>query len=68
MTQSADLEPGQWALVRVQFIEDRAGRALVRLPNGTKSSIPYDSLDLIPIEDDPTETGKQSARIPDSPL
>jgi hypothetical protein len=45
------LEPGQWALVRVQFIEDRAGRALVRLPNGTKSSLDYGTLDPLPMDD-----------------
>jgi len=33
--------------VLVMFIEDRNGRALVRLPNGSKTSLPYDSLDLV---------------------
>jgi hypothetical protein len=50
MIDQPELEPGQWATVRVQFIEDRAGRALVRLPNGTKSSIAYDALNPVPID------------------
>lgn len=35
------VEPGQVCQVVATFIEDRDGRALVRLPNGTKTSIPY---------------------------
>jgi hypothetical protein len=49
-----ELQPGQWALVRVKFIEDRAGRALVRLPNGTKSSLDYDTLEPLPIDESET--------------
>jgi hypothetical protein len=51
MLDKPELEHGQWAMVRVQFIEDRAGRALVRLPNGTKSSLAYDALDPLPLDD-----------------
>ncbi|MBK6870380.1 MAG: hypothetical protein IPJ14_06810 [Kineosporiaceae bacterium] len=39
------MEPGQLALIPVTFVEDRDGRALVRLPNGSKTSIEYDVLD-----------------------
>jgi hypothetical protein len=35
------VEPGQLCTVVATFIEDREGRALVRLPNGSKTSIPY---------------------------
>lgn len=38
------LEPGDVASVSVVFIEDRNGRALVRLPNGSKTSIDYGAL------------------------
>jgi hypothetical protein len=38
------MESGQLASVVVTFIEDRNGRALVRLPNGSKTSISYDVL------------------------
>jgi hypothetical protein len=31
-------------MVPVVFIEDRGGRALVRLPNGSKTSLAYNSL------------------------
>lgn len=41
------MEPGDVASVLVMFIEDRNGRVLVRLPNGSKTSLPYDSLDLV---------------------
>lgn len=35
------MEPGDTATVVVSFIEDRNGRALVRLPNGSKTSLAY---------------------------
>lgn len=38
------VEPGQVALVPVTFIEDRGGRAVVRLPSGTKTTLQYDAL------------------------
>ncbi|MCA9562507.1 MAG: hypothetical protein KC561_03415 [Myxococcales bacterium] len=38
------MEPGNPAEVIVTFIEDRNGRALVRLPNGSKTSLDYDCL------------------------
>lgn len=38
------METSQLATVGVTFIEDRNGRALVRLPNGSKTSIAYDAL------------------------
>jgi len=31
-------------MVPVVFLEDRGGRALVRLPNGSKTSLPYNCL------------------------
>ena len=37
------VKPGQLCSVVATFIEDRNGRALVRLPNGSKTSIPYGS-------------------------
>lgn len=37
-------QEGQWASLLVHFIEDRNGRALVRLPNGSKTSVDYDAL------------------------
>lgn len=40
----ARYEQGQWASVLVQFIEDRNGRALIRLPNGSKTSVDYEAL------------------------
>jgi hypothetical protein len=33
------LEPGAWAALCVQYLEDRDGRALVRLPNGSKTTV-----------------------------
>jgi hypothetical protein len=44
------------AIVPVVFIEDRSGRALVRLPNGSKTSLAYNSL---------TETSALGHFIPD---
>jgi hypothetical protein len=41
------MKPGDVASVLVMFIEDRDGRALVRLPNGSKTSLPYDCLDPV---------------------
>ncbi|WP_405142450.1 hypothetical protein OG589_34555 [Sphaerisporangium sp. NBC_01403] len=41
------MEFGDVASVLVVFIEDRNGRALVRLPNGSKTSLPYASLDPV---------------------
>jgi len=38
------LEPGQPASLVVTFIEERQGRAIVRLPNGSKTTIGFDSL------------------------
>ena len=38
------MEPGEFAIVAVQFIEERNGRALVRLPNGSNTSIAFDAL------------------------
>jgi hypothetical protein len=47
--------------VIVTFIEDRGGRALVRLPNGSKTSVDYGALipqgargHFIPAEDGPS--------------
>ena len=38
------MQPGELCSVTATFIEDRSGRALVRLPNGSKSSVPYGAL------------------------
>ncbi|MFJ5987944.1 hypothetical protein [Lentzea sp. NPDC092896] len=46
------IERGDIASVLVQFLEDRDGRALVRLPNGSKTSLPYECLDLVVRSDD----------------
>jgi hypothetical protein len=43
-------------MVPVVFIEDRGGRALVRLPNGSKTSLGYNSL---------TETDARGHFIPE---
>jgi hypothetical protein len=40
------------ASVLVWFIEDRNGKALVRLPNGSKTSLPYECLDFVVSTDD----------------
>lgn len=37
------MKPGQLCAVVATYIEDRNGRALVRLPNGSKTSIPHGS-------------------------
>ncbi|MCP3995018.1 MAG: hypothetical protein GY722_08130 [bacterium] len=39
------MKQGEFATVAVQFIEERNGRALVRLPNGSKTSLAFDALD-----------------------
>ena len=38
------MEPGELATTTVTFLEERDGRALVRLPNGSKTSIAFDAL------------------------
>jgi hypothetical protein len=38
------LEPGELATLAVTFVEDREGRAIVRLPNGSKTTLDYDAL------------------------
>ncbi|MEV6266520.1 hypothetical protein AB0L64_05100 [Kribbella sp. NPDC051936] len=57
------MKPGQLCRVVATFIEDRNGRALVRLPNGSKTSIPYDAIEsrgarahFIPAQDGSTVT------------
>jgi hypothetical protein len=40
----SSLTPGQPAGMIVTFIEERAGRAIVRLPNGSKTTVDLDSL------------------------
>lgn len=42
-----DLEPGELANLGVTFIEDRNGRAILRLPNGSKTTVDYDALRLV---------------------
>lgn len=39
-------EDGDVAAILVRFIEERYGKALVRLPNGSKTSLPFECLDL----------------------
>jgi hypothetical protein len=50
------VESGRIGMVPVVFIEDRGGRALVRLPNGSKTSLAYNSL---------TETDARGHFIPE---
>ncbi len=45
---AVELVPGQVALVPVTYIEERRGLALVRLPNGSKTSVQFDALDVLP--------------------
>jgi hypothetical protein len=45
-----DLGVGAWASVIVQVVGDRAGRALVRLPNGSKTAIALDDLHATIVE------------------
>jgi hypothetical protein len=42
-----DLQPGDVASMLVQFIEMRNGHAVVRLPNGSKTSVAAEALDLV---------------------
>jgi hypothetical protein len=42
------VESGQLCNVVATFIEDRNGRALVRLPNGSKTSVPYGAATEVP--------------------
>ena len=42
--QSEWVESGQFARIGVTFIEDRAGHAVVRLPNGSKTTVDYEVL------------------------
>jgi hypothetical protein len=41
------LKAGDVGTILVVFIEERDGNALVRLPNGSKTSLPFDCLDLV---------------------
>jgi hypothetical protein len=41
------LQSGDVASTLVVFLEDRNGKALVRLPNGSKTDLPYESLDFV---------------------
>ena len=41
------MEPGALAKITVVFVEDRNGCALVRLPNGSKTSLGYDALTTV---------------------
>ncbi|MGW6961744.1 hypothetical protein [Streptomyces chartreusis] len=41
------MNPGDLASTLVVFLEDRHGNALVRLPNGSKTSLPHECLDLV---------------------
>ena len=41
------MQRGDVASILVVFLEDRNGKALVRLPNGSKTSVPHESLDFV---------------------
>jgi hypothetical protein len=41
------IQPGDVGSILVVYLEDRNGKALVRLPNGSKTSLPHDSLDFV---------------------
>jgi hypothetical protein len=41
------MQRGDVGSILVVYLEDRNGRALVRLPNGSKTSLPHDSLDFV---------------------
>lgn len=41
------MRAGDVGSILVVFLEDRNGKALVRLPNGSKTSLPYDSVDFV---------------------
>ncbi|MFC5219556.1 hypothetical protein [Streptomyces coerulescens] len=43
------MNPGDLASTLVVFLEDRHGKALVRLPNGSKTSLPHECLDLVEV-------------------
>ncbi len=38
------MEPSQFAHIGVTFIEERAGQAVVRLPNGSKTTLDFNAL------------------------
>jgi hypothetical protein len=38
------MKPGDLASIVVTFVDDRDGRALVRLPNGSKTRVEHDEL------------------------
>jgi hypothetical protein len=40
-------QDGDVAMILVRFIEERDGKALVRLPSGSKTSLPFECLDLV---------------------
>ena len=40
----SEINPGDLATLGVVFIEERGGRALVRLPNGSKTSVNFGAL------------------------
>ncbi|MFJ4368869.1 hypothetical protein ACIP4S_32700 [Streptomyces chartreusis] len=46
------MNPGDLASILVVFLEDRHGKALVRLSNGTKTSLPHEGLDLVEAGED----------------
>lgn len=41
------MHPGDVGSILVVYLEDRNGKALVRPPNGSKASLPHDSLDFV---------------------
>jgi hypothetical protein len=46
VTDDEKAGPGMGSIL-VVFLEDRNGKALVRLPNGSKTSLLYESLDFV---------------------
>jgi hypothetical protein len=41
------MQAGDVGSILVIFLEDRNGKALVRLPNGSKTSLPRESVDFV---------------------
>jgi hypothetical protein len=44
---ASTFDPGELLALRVTFVEDGAGRAVVRLPNGSKTTLDHDCLRAI---------------------
>jgi len=51
------MHPGDVGSILVVYLGDRNGKALVRLPNGSKTSLPHDSLDFCGLRRQPRKAG-----------